>query len=90
MAKDLGELYVGVNCTNCGVHGEGRPTDNGRTRCGKCGSFAQEADNYCQKHDIHYDNIYPEDVHCPYCREERQQRNQEIHMATRDRRVEPW
>lgn len=90
MARDLGELYVGVRCGNCGVHGEGIPTDGGRTRCGKCGQFGERAEQYCAKHDINYAGLFPEDNHCPLCREERRQREMEMHEVTRDPRVEPW
>jgi hypothetical protein len=90
MAKDLGKLYVAIDCSNCGVHGEGRPTDNGRLRCGKCGAFGSEAESYCATHDIDYANIYPEDTHCPMCREERRVQEMRQHEMTRDPQVEPW
>lgn len=90
MGKDLGELYVAVSCDKCGVHGEGKPADNGRVRCGKCGKFGSKAEQYCVEHDIHYKGLYPEDNHCPYCREERRQREAYQHEVTRDPQMEPW
>lgn len=90
MAKELGQLYVGIDCSNCGVHGEGKPTSDGRTRCGKCGAFGSEAEEYCAEHDVHYAGLYPEDNHCPYCREEQRIRDMHRHEMTRDPQVEPW
>lgn len=90
MARELGKLYVGIDCRNCGVHGEGIPAGNGKTRCGKCGQFASEAKEYCVRHDVHYANLYPDDNHCPYCRENRRQRELRVHDATRDPQIEPW
>lgn len=89
MVKDLDQLYVGIECANCGVHGEGRPT-GGRVRCGKCGMFGSEATEYCAEHDVNYEGLYPEDNHCPMCREEQRQRDQYVHEMTRDPQVEPW
>ena len=90
MARELGQLYVGIDCSNCGVHGEGKPAKNGRTRCGKCGAFGSEATEYCAEHDVHYEGLYPEDNHCPMCREEQRQRDALQHEMTRDPQVEPW
>lgn len=90
MARELGQLYVAVRCTNCGTHGEGKPAKNGRTRCGKCGAFGSEVEHYCQKHELDYSEIYPNDVHCPYCREESRRQSEYMHQATRDPQVEPW
>ena len=90
MARQKGQLYVGVECSECGVHGEGIPADNGKTRCGKCGQFGSEATEYCAHHDLDYTGLYPEDNHCPMCREERRQREQRVHEMTRDPQIEPW
>lgn len=90
MTREMGKLYVGIDCTNCGVHGEGRPTDGGRARCGKCGRFGSEASEYCVEHDVHYAGLYPEDNHCPMCREERHIQEMHQHEVTRDPQVEPW
>jgi predicted amidophosphoribosyltransferase len=83
------DQYKGINCDNCGVHGEGIP-DNGRLRCGKCGQYGSEAEEYCDIHDVHYKGLYPEDNHCPMCREERRQREIRQHKMTRDPQLEPW
>jgi len=90
MARELGELYVGVKCDNCGKHGEGVPTDDGRTRCGKCGQFAEEVDGYCAEHDIDYGKLSGYD-HCPMCREERniRAREQEIQERRANPRMHP-
>lgn len=88
--KELGKLYVGVTCANCGTHDEGVPTDNGNTRCGKCGRFGEEPEMYCAKHDTDYSDIYPKDKHCPMCREEQNIAAQRRHEATRDPQIEPW
>lgn len=90
MASDFGKLYVGVSCSNCGVHGEGVPTDGGRTRCGKCGRFGEAATEYCAEHDVDYSGLFPRDNHCPMCREERHRRDMMEHERTRDPQVEPW
>jgi hypothetical protein len=82
-------LYVGVSCEECGVHDEGRPSTNG-VRCDRCGRFGTAPENYCHKHDLQYGDIYPEDKHCPYCREERRQREEMAHVVTRDPLAEPW
>ena len=88
MAKELGKLYVGVNCSNCGVHGEGVPASNGKTRCGKCGRFGSEAERYCAEHDTRYPSGYD---HCPLCRERQrvEQMEQEMHERRADPRMHP-
>lgn len=79
---------VAVDCPECGK-GVGEQTNQG-SRCLGCGQFAPETDMYCIEHDLDYSTIYPEDKHCPYCREEQRQRDMMIHDATRDPQVEPW
>ena len=89
MARELGKLYVGVRCANCGGHGEGIPTDDGRTRCGKCGKFGQELTQYCAEHDVDYGRMAYDE--CPACKEERRVREMEHEMMARrsDPRMHP-
>jgi hypothetical protein len=86
---ELGELMVAVHCPDCGKTA-GKPAGNGKNRCADCGKFAPSAENYCMTHDIDYEGLYPEDNHCPLCREERNIREQRQHEITRDPQVEPW
>jgi len=88
--KHLGKLYVAIECDDCGKHPAGVPTDTGHLRCEKCGQYGSEAENYCGKHDIDYSDIFPEDNHCPKCREERRRQEMIQEQATRDRRMEPY
>lgn len=85
----LGNLQVGVDCEQCGKTA-GVPMSNGQQRCFTCGRFAQEAEQYCLTHDVDYSNIYPNDPHCPMCREERRVQDMRMHQMTRDPMVEPW
>jgi hypothetical protein len=72
---------VGVNCSECGVHRNGEKTNDGRTRCGKCGQFGEEAEQYCVEHDTNYAGLPGSG--CPYCREEERIRAQEREMHAR-------
>ena len=85
MAQDLGHVFVGVECSDCGTHVEGVPADSGRTRCGKCGQFGSPADDYCSEHDVNYGRISGRS-RCPLCVEERkvQRREQEMHARRSD------
>jgi len=80
---------IAVECDSCGRSATGTKSDSG-LHCGKCGRFAQEADEYCAIHDVDYKGLYPQDNHCPACREERRIRDERQHMMTRDVTVEPW
>ena len=80
---------MGVKCGKCGVHNDG-VASNGTIRCKRCGRFGEEPKEYCAEHDVHYKDLYPEDNHCPMCREERRIRDMRQHEATRDPQMEPW
>lgn len=86
MAREMGQLYVGIDCSNCGVHGEGTPAESGGTRCAKCGRFGSEAQQYCASHDVNYAALNGYD-HCPMCREE--QRVEQMAQEMHERRADP-
>ena len=85
----LGNLQVAIDCESCGKN-SGTVESGGRLRCSTCGRFGQETDEYCMVHEVDYSGIYPEDNHCPYCREERHVEEMRQHEMTRDPQVEPW
>jgi len=82
-------MNIGVKCSKCGIHPNG-VASNGSLRCNQCGRFGEEPDEYCAKHDIHYKGLYPDDNHCPQCREERRIQEMERERMTRDPMVEPY
>lgn len=82
----LGGLEVAVDCSQCGK-GVGIPEGETLNRCLSCGRYAESADEYCLTHNIDYEGLYPEDNHCPHCREER--RIESMEQERMARRADP-
>lgn len=88
MARELGRLEVGIDCSNCGIT-KGHPVSDSLNRCVDCGRFASDdPDVCCLIHELR-ESPYPSGE-CPYCEEERNIRAQRQHQMTRDPTMEPW
>jgi ssDNA-binding Zn-finger/Zn-ribbon topoisomerase 1 len=83
---ELGQLYVAVDCDDCGEHPEGIPEGENSQRCGRCGQYAEAAEGYCAEHNVNYKNL-PGYDHCPYCRE--RSRIERLEQERMERRADP-
>jgi len=76
---------ISADCSKCGK-GKGYINESGDIRCGKCGRFANFAENYCHEHGFDGDKNPIHDK-CPVCAQKRhfeQQRQEQM-----ERRANP-
>lgn len=87
MSQGLGPLFVAVDCSKCGKHTEGERGTDDTHRCGKCGRFAEEAEDYCVEHNVDEAKLPRGYDRCPKCKQKERVEAERQEMM--ERRADP-